>query len=145
VFAIDLFFFSDYFVFFRGGFMIFLFSFLMTFFASATDKGVTVDELIQATQLTEEQIISKTEAALEVYLFTDGDGISCGLESFYVSGYVTPKTDMMKTEFTIVTDVVGPIGACQGYESFMCYTRWKNQNGKWAVNDTDCEGNLYDE
>lgn len=123
----------------------FFLSILFSLIVSA-EMGITQSEALAATGLTEQQLLMETQKSLESYLFNDGDGISCGLDEFDVSGYTAPSAASGMTQFTVITRVVGPVGYCAGYESYSCYTTWKNKNNTWAVAFTECdEGLLFEE
>lgn len=122
-----------------------LLTILLTFFASAQlEKEVPKADILVLAGMTEQTLVAEVEKKLEWHLFNDGDGISCGLKEFYISHY----TQSTKTSdaFTVYAEVEGPVGYCGGYAQYMCYVSFKNENGKWAAKDTDCdEGNVYEE
>ncbi|MCB9073474.1 MAG: hypothetical protein H6623_07615 [Bdellovibrionaceae bacterium] len=119
---------------------------LLSAFIFADVSGLTINDVTAQTNLTEKQIISATESSLESFLYNDGDGISCGLQSFYVVGYSTLEDVSNMTQFTVTTEVEGPKGVCKGYETYNCYTKWQKKNDTWDVLNTDCdEGYLYED
>ncbi len=118
---------------------------LFSLFASAQiEKEVSKADILKLTGLTEKALVAEVEKNLESYLFNDGDGISCGLDEFFVSHFTQPTKS--SDEFTVYTEVTGPVGYCEGYAQYMCYVTFKNKENTWGAVNTECdEGNLYEE
>ncbi len=110
-------------------------------------EPMTKAEVLQQTQLTEKTLSMMVQKDLESFLFYDDDGISCGLEEFFIEGYnLLKKDETGMTSFEVVTEVTGPVNYCGGYSRYACYTKFNKKNSVWEVAYTECdEPGLYDE
>ena len=122
-----------------------LFTILLSFFASAQlEKELFKSDVLALTGLEEKALVAEVQNSLESQLFYDDDGISCGLEEFYISHYTQPKNST--TEFSVHAEVTGPVGYCSGYAQYMCSVVFKSKDNKWSPVYTECdEGNMYEE
>ncbi len=111
---------------------------IFSLFASA-EVEKSQDEILKMTGLTPAQILQKTQESLEQYLFQDDSGESCGLDEFAVSHYLVPNKAQTYERFTVVTDTTGPVGHCDGYATYNCFTEWSNKSGSWNTVSTECE------
>lgn len=96
-------------------------------------------DILSFTGLTEKVIAAQTQNSLEKLLFYQDDGISCGLESFFIDSYTTETKKINSEEFTVVTEVVGPTYECNSYDQYMCFTKWKNIDKVWTAIYTECD------
>lgn len=109
---------------------------------SAAPKAISEAELLQLSGLDLKTIIAETEKSLELELFEAEAGRSCGLKYFYVEGYESNNNLLKEAldNFSVITEVYGPIYLCQGYDYYLCSTQWKkSQDQKWSVTETECE------
>lgn len=122
-----------------------LFTILFALFASAqTEKEIFKSDVLALTGMTEKVLVAEVQNSLEGHLYYDDDGISCGLEEFYISHYMQPIKE--SDSFSVHTEVTGPVGYCGGYSQYMCSVVFKKQNNTWSAVYTECdEGNLYEE
>lgn len=117
-----------------------LFGLSSTSFATV-GTPLSQNEVLTATELDISTLIKKTEQSLETYMFQDAHGRSCGLKHFVVEGYQT-SDDLLKhalQNFSVITEAYGPIYLCQGYDYFVCETRWSKTSNAWSVVETLCE------
>lgn len=115
-----------------------LLALVLSVFASA-EVEKTQNEILLMTGLSEKVLLDSTQNSLEAYLFQDGNGISCGLDEFRISHFTVPFKTTTAEKFTVVTETTGPVGACEGYATYMCFTEWSNKSGAWKTVSTDCE------
>lgn len=116
----------------------YLFTILLSFFSSAEFIQNKAD-ILNVTGLTETIIEKKTEQSLEAFLFYQDDGVSCGLDEYFIFGFTTTTKSLTVDQFTVVSDVVGQVNDCNGYEQFKCYTTWAKKDDQWNPLFTECD------
>lgn len=118
----------------------------------ASSNILNESEILNFTQLEISSILKETERSLEAHLFQEAHGRSCGLKHYNVEAYET-SNDLLKqalSEFSVISEVYGPIYLCKGYEYFLCATRWAKVANDWKALGTSCESDhdwgalLYD-
>lgn len=112
---------------------------IFSFLTSAEVKQTELD-ITTLMGLTKEQLEKGTQDALEKELYYDEDGISCGLEEFAIDHYTIPSLTS-PTEFSVITDTVGPKNYCGGYDTYKCTTTWKLENTQWSAKNVVCGEN----
>ena len=117
-----------------------LLAILFQSYVFAATIPVNEAELLKATGLEKSYVAKQTEDSLESLLFYADNGISCGLEEFYIDGYnVTEGTESAPTKFEVVSVVTGPSNYCAQYETFKCYTYFYKQNEAWKTLGAECD------
>lgn len=124
-----------------------LFNLLLQTLVIAAPIHVNEADLLKVTGLEKSYVMRETENSLESYLYYDNNGISCGLEEFYVEGYtITEGTESAPTKFEVITTVSGPVNYCAQYSQFQCYTYFYLKNSTWNTLGAECEhGTEYNE
>lgn len=127
----------------------------LAFFSLQSHAALSIlneSEILGATQLEISTIQKETQNSLESHLFQEAHGRSCGLKHFNIEAYET-SNDLLKhalTEFSVISEVYGPIYLCKGYEYFLCATKWSKVSDNWKTLGTSCESDhdwgalLYD-
>jgi hypothetical protein len=117
-----------------------IFALLIQNFVFATAIPVNEAELLTVTGLEKSYISKETGDSLESLLFYSNNGISCGLEEFYIDGYsITEGADSAPKKFEVITSVTGPTNDCASTEEFKCYTHFYLQNDTWRILGTECD------
>lgn len=108
-------------------------------FAALTE--IKESQLLALTGLEKNTLVHETEKSLEQHLFQDINSFVCGLQEFRIEYYQTGN-DILNSvlkDFSVITEVFGPLLNCRGYEYYLCETDWLNIDSKWQVKNTTCE------
>lgn len=117
-----------------------IFAILFQTYVFAAAIPVNEAELFKATGLEKNYISKETGDSLESLLFISENGISCGLEEFYIDGYnITDGTESAPKKFEVVSVVTGPSNYCASTEEFKCYTYFYLQNDTWKTLGAECD------
>ncbi len=120
--------------------MIQIFAILFQSYVFAAAIPVNEAKLLTATGLEKSYISKETGDSLESLLFYSNNGISCGLEEFYIDGYnITEGTEAAPTKFEVISVVTGPTNYCAASEEFKCYTYFFLQNDAWKTLGAECD------
>lgn len=107
----------------------------------ATLTEIKESDLLSLTGLSKNTIVRETERSLENHLFQDINSFVCGLQEFRLEYYQTNNDilNLALKNFSVVTEVFGPLLNCQGYEFYLCQTDWINIDSNWQTQGSTCE------
>ncbi len=106
----------------------------------AAQFSINEKELLAATSIDKNLLMKENEKALEQALFFEENGVSCGLEEFFIDGYtITEGSANVPTKFEVLNVVTGPTNYCGGYAKYKCYTHFYKKDGQWNTLGAECD------